>query len=860
MKSYLSFCENPRSALNSNELPILKRKSLLLAMLADRSIPRFICAPKWYGKSLLAYQYAQLFSSTEVLWVDSCDPVFIGDLDNCAFDLSDTVADSVKLVVFDDLPFLNAIRLSYIFSVIKHLCECHLEVVITTSFRMFADSYEDDKMVVSAQDMLLSDEEVDDLSGEYNYASIDKRIPAWALGGSAKRRQIVQTIISSPIHDRLDALSRLMLVVGQGTVSELSRLFSTLYATDLGKLRRDFPHCGLSFSLFSFKALGLDVMQRFDLLQRHLEQFVFYSERHNTSSFLGDLLIVLKDHRDWDLMSLVMLRLCERDQRTTAILDVVPTLLFEGLPCLALGLFEGIAFDERLKSEIVLLELATYSSLHDEQRCRELFDKQCEYFSSCDAAYACILLLHAEGRLDKTDRERFIAYCNDAGIGPSTNLVRDENRDLLAEYNDVRSLICSLVLTCLESFQDGLCLYKALLAAGLSLRTKMHMLAIVLWVAELIFHDALSSLQLNQDEIDDFCESAQRLLKRSAMMLEPNCCETAILHYLAQVMRCNLWGTLSNEMQARYKETEAIYKDQIVTYRSYRPKRRRYYGMHADVMHAEYEEYVQPVSDQMKVDNHQVFDLHEGLLIRVFGGFEMKTHGDQIPQQKNLRTHAKALLVLLLIHRNRELPREWIEKTIWHNSRPEHARQSFYNVWSYTRRTLETYGIDSSFMSLSRGVVAFDSQDIQSDLISLDTIAMQKDIASCSKNEVVPLLQSVLCLYKGKLLPGCDIPQIEIYRNSYHNKVIALLHDGAKRLRSMNEAILAERIASKAFSLDEAREDTCCTLMEIKRDLGQRSSAIMVFVAHRQRLVDKFGIDPSKRLYKLYEDILEEVS
>lgn len=862
MRKYLSPNEGSFTSYDPKETTILERKTLLLALLADRSIPRFICAPKWYGKSLLAYQYAHcMFTSAEVLWVDSCDPRFIRDLDDGSFDVSAHLDSSIKLIVFDDLPLLNSLRLASILSIIKHLCDSQLEVIITTSFRVSAESYEDNKMIVNAIDMLLTEEEVHVLGGlGSDCSSIDSRIASWGFGGQEKRRQLSQEIISAPIRDRLDALSRLMIVIGQGTIGELSHIDFDLMSIDLANLRRDYPHCGIDSTLFSFKSLDLNVMERFDVLHHHLTEFLSYTSSHTVVTFLDSLLTLLRTHHEWELMSLIALYLCKGEQQGNAVTSLVPELLFEGMPCLALSLIENLDADKRSDNTVVLLELAACSMLHDEDRCRSLLQENGVRLSSIEAAYATILVINANGTLNKKDCETFQNYCEQAGIGLNHDCSNGVEARLLDTHMDPRELVCLLVSASINSQSEGLKIFNKVLTSGCSLRLTLRLLFTFLWCVSKVdesssWRNEHKSSRSYTDAIRSFCASARNMLTRVGMMLSPNCYETAISHYLSKDAFCGESHYVSENLLKRYRETEAILADQLAQYRNYRYASRRNSATQVicDCVDLTREAKSDEIQDKNKLSVAP-------LSISVFGGFELKAGEMAIPSEKKLRTHAKALLTLLLVHRNRELPREWLEKSIWHLSYPEHARQSFYNVWSYTRRMFQEHGIDPAFMNLAHGIATFDTQNISSDLIDLDNLMQRSDIETCSPQDVLPLITTTVQIYRGELLPGSDIPQIVSYRTRYHNKVIALLYEGAKRLCGMGKLVVAQKVASKAFSFDKTREDTCLLLMKLLCESGQRSGAITTFLTHRQCLVEEFGIDPSKRLNKLYEEILEEVS
>ena len=938
MKRYLSHCNDSHYAQEIKDFSTIERTALLLTLLSDRTIPRFICAPKRYGKSLLAYQYANCaFSSAEVLWVDSYDPTFISDLDAQSFELPDEIDTSIKLVVFDEVPFLNQLRQAHILALVKQLCELNLEVIITTSFRLNAESYENDKMIVDAQDLLLSDEEMCRLGGaELDYTAIDNRIVSWGFGSEEMKERLVGVITSERIHGRLDAIARLMLVLGEGTMSEIRIFPFDIQATDAANLKRDYPHCGIGNALFSFKALKLSAFQRFSLLQAHIDDLVSFTANHDRTHFLDVLLQVLKHHREWEVMSLVALNLCMGDQKTRAIQELVPHILFEGMPCLALRLLKEASETHSSTNTLILAEMTAYAMLRDEDRCRALFERKRGKFSAVEEAFAASIVMRSGARLKDRDRACFLECCNTCSdIQTSVFVgVSDANNKVVSSpmNQDTQLLMCAMLAACFESPERGAEVCKAITSSGISLHSSVRLLSALSWfICQNEQAHALSGAVDQARDVDSieglrdlrdqslahqeadwtqlFHKSVKRLLKRVGMILPANWHEAATVR---QLVKSGLYSELElipEGCGARYQETCAILRDQARMYQqsmaapcrslivsggapssssvvSGQTSEASIQAAALNAQTAAVGTQVNETAEQASVTVRQTaatmgqtvacvqadaadeltaatdvqVAADSQLSIRVFGGFEMTVGGMKIPTKKKFRNHAKALMTLLLIHRNRDLPREWVESTIWSLSHPQGARQSFYNIWSYAKRTLRAHGINDAFMDLTRGIIRMDTSALRCDLVDLDAVLEQNKVSSSNAEEVLSLVDVVNKLYQGQLLPGINVPQIATYRTTYNNKVISFLHDAAQRLNKLGQTLSAERVARQAFSLDTTREDTCFMFMKVQHALGQRSGAIMTFLNHRQSLVDQFGIDPSKKLSNLYEEILGEVS
>lgn len=115
-------------------------------------------------------------------------------------------------------------------------------------------------------------------------------------------------------------------------------------------------------------------------------------------------------------------------------------------------------------------------------------------------------------------------------------------------------------------------------------------------------------------------------------------------------------------------------------------------------------------------------------------------------------------------------------------------------------------------------------------------------------------------MYRGSLMPGVVNPDIDSYRSSFRNRVLDAFVRGIEILRANGHSAAALEYARFAFTQDTTREDVCCQFAELQKSLGQFASAISTVMSCRRALVDRFGIDGSRRLDDLYTQILDETS
>ena len=101
------------------------RSDLISRLLHDRQVARFVVAPDGFGKSSLAFGYAEtVFSFKHVMWINGKSPCFLRDLDAGILATGARAVDErLGLVVIDDVPPLAYERACALSSQIDDLLE-----------------------------------------------------------------------------------------------------------------------------------------------------------------------------------------------------------------------------------------------------------------------------------------------------------------------------------------------------------------------------------------------------------------------------------------------------------------------------------------------------------------------------------------------------------------------------------------------------------------------------------------------------------------------------------------------------------------------------------------------------------------
>lgn len=243
------------------------RPRIVGELLKDRVVPRYLVGPKGYGKSSVAFEYAQLmFEFEHVFWVNCESPCFLRDLDRG--DLASAILSEdgdAALVVCDDVPSLDPDRVALFYDFANGLAKegCELLVTCIPSMEESLGAFRS-AVVVDSRDLLLGDDEIQmdisrgnvALDGAALLRDCD-RAPAmlWADDGAA---EILDGIKGEDLPLSMRLLMLAILILGSGRVSVLEGIADArTISDDLGFLERRYPYLGIDLQDGSFDAISV---------------------------------------------------------------------------------------------------------------------------------------------------------------------------------------------------------------------------------------------------------------------------------------------------------------------------------------------------------------------------------------------------------------------------------------------------------------------------------------------------------------------------------------------------------------------------------------------------------------------------
>lgn len=247
--------------------------------------------------------------------------------------------------------------------------------------------------------------------------------------------------------------------------------------------------------------------------------------------------------------------------------------------------------------------------------------------------------------------------------------------------------------------------------------------------------------------------------------------------------------------------------------------------------------------------------------VRLFGGLQVTTEKGAIADTAWRKRKARSLLVMLVLNRGQDLPREVILERLWPDMEYRSARNNFYVMWSTLKTTLAGGTVHDNARNYvqNAGGLCRVTPAVRSDLDEFDDAiaALRTCVSSEDTSGVLEAARGLMNLYRGELLPGdvYDDWVGDMRERLRHGFCDALL-TAARYAEAHDEHEAALEFLRRASSTDPWREDVYQATMRCCMYSGGRSGAIEAFLACRDKLAEDLGIDPSAETMKLYEAVL----
>lgn len=836
------------------------RPQLIAQLLKERSVARFIVAPSGYGKSTLAFEYADtVFSWAHVFWVNGASPCFIRDLDaqTLAHDIVG-VDPEARLVVIDGLPALDGARAQLASAQIDDLLDAGCEVIVTcVPSSDIAGDFQIDRIRLSARDLLLDDEELDRLrsSDERLRKAVGQlgarfRVPALAWGND---RDAAASFCKAAMQEALPA--DLMLAQGciyvlrRGAVASLCDLGS-FDAEMLAELLEDYPHLGYDPESSRFEAPSFAIA---DIAAAFRGCFDSLMERSSFDSKTGLVTawarILMEESDDPARACEVVRVMCPRSDRAAWLFDHAYQLVKRACFFSAWRLACEIdGAQAPAKDHVCALRALCLRVLGDEDRAifyakRVAFDR-----GAAPEARACALLVVARFAVG-TVREQACKLLEEEVSG-NTKLLSGG----MGFWRTLATAWCAY-----QSGADALGRFWQNAAGHGAPRDALLVVASWLFASYAgdvkpddspSFQDA-RSLPVGWDEAERFTRDQLGDVELSDL---DYFAASAGLAFEDARMRSSrmISGPLDTpELIALRKVEMSVFSQRRQYDQAVDDERTRRAQMASENPDAYWGGRGLPASAQPP----RAIPV---LSLKFFGKFEVSIGDRLIAQQDFKRQNTRALLVLLAVNHGREVSRDALSASLWPNSSQEVARKNFYTIWAQLRRVLSLPDGSCPYLVRHQYGCSLETRYVHSDVERLDAICRELLFGKPNVEQWASLYAEIDRDYSGELMV-CERknPLVIQARNDYRSRLVDALvgaSDGVLRIDNPQWAIW---FARAALGHDDVREDAYAALMRAQIENDQRTEAMATYLKCRRILSERLGVDPAPGITSLYGDLLD---
>lgn len=864
------------------------RPHIIGELLRDRGVPRLLVAPTGYGKSTVAFEYAQLiFGFEHVFWLHCDSPCFLRDLD--ARSLAGLILDAdpeAKLVVCDDIPSLDLDRVELFSGFLRELEDSGCEAIATCipSCDGLVSSLRN-AIVVDACELLLTDEEIGVEDARGNSQARDM-----ALAGDCSRAAAMlwspsgaDSVVEGIKREELPASMRLLvlgiLLLGDGSLSSLSRFADArTLADDLAFLERRYPYLGIDIAHSSFNAIDVTCEALRGRGRLSLSGLAPGSACKDADALVYAIADALLDGNSALRASAFLLEFASKAQACRWLLNNGWRLVMDGDMLAVLRLAGSVRVemaDARLSLD-VLCAWALYGIGDDESllavRRRMLASPSGEWGLRC----ACAIIGCTGFAPDEAVRTRELI---EVGMSMS-RCDSDASKEMLASSPiDWECLFgaCARLLELVYTppvAGDAPSRLLEHLQSLLSVPANPQAFAAGCLVAAWSLRWALGAADERSGDSGSRCASDgwRGLAETLKHALEDDACTAGVddgiehgslprwvWHECALAVDAASASLPDASLAALSPSCGALLRSGSAELSQQLTEHRRDVAEHERVASEKLLTLPDsPLYDKaMRASAGNLRSAIPLLHISLFGGFDAYVGDDASGSRILSRKKAKITLAMLVLSKGREVSRERMTEVLWPDSTFESRQRNFYVVWSDLRRALM---VDSSCPYLIRTQTGYriDRRHVTSDLDGFDRLCHDLFFGDDDASTWRGMFDKVSGDYSEDLLPGMvDNRYINSMRQRLRTQLVDGLVSASVRMRAVGEHHGAIWLAREALRRDPSREDAYIAMMEAQLCADQRGSALETYFDCRRSLSEGLGIDPSPKIMEIYRSIIE---
>lgn len=838
MKNFLmnSAC-NGRRPKGSGQRKRYARPRLMKKMMEERQVARFLVAPRGFGKTSLAVEYADsIFGFHNVFWVDCQSPCFLRDLDAgiIASALSE-LAVQRSLAVFEDVPYLDDERADAFSAAIDALLSGGWEVVVSLlpPYDSFADR-QPDRLLIEAGDFLVDDSEIAAVGTPSSHAKVrmQERVSVLVWGDEAEREEFLGSLDAAEMPPEMRLATFVMLVLEEGVFEDVTALVRGVRRDALRFLARHYPHLGVDLVSEGFRTIRVPVERISRAYSASVESSVERAGavgRDALAVRLADLLVEKGAHRR---ACEVVRALCARKRRLAwiersharymAAAQIAPLQdLFESLGKHPTGLSPRALVDAAMRSKLLgdglgAARLASRAMAHPDAplsiRCEAALI--CEECGDGDKERRALRILERVSALRdalRADDPQELGALR--GAAASRLAMRRSPREALAALAPYESEV--------SESQAAMAHLASLLACANGRPARSE------WIS------------WPRGERDEAANVALRCLGATSLSQSiPGALESLIADEVASMVG----DALGDEGWRRIADDRAALLSLQREEWTARLRREAAAVVSRSTSHR---------------DGHDVAQRVPEMRVRLFGGMEVRIGGRMVDPGSFKKQKAKTLLAVLVLHRGREVPRRELVEVMWPDSRWERAVSNFYSIWSLLRKALSDEEGRCPYLVRHQESCMVDTRFVRSDVEEFEELYRRLMFDSPDPRAWMGVFERLSSGFFCDLLPSeSNNTYIVAMRERFKRRTVDACVTAAARLCDIREPQTALWFASAALEMDPGREDVYYALMRAQLMSGRRTSAMETYFACLKFMGDELGMGPSERMVRLYDELL----
>lgn len=839
----------------------ISRPHLVLRLLQERSVARFLIAPDGFGKTSLLFEYAHTMQAfAHLFWINAKSPCFLRDLDKGI--LASCLLETERqpfMAVFEDLPFLEAERAEKFSHAIDVLLEAGHEVLIACV--PSADVYTErqkDRIVVGSSDMLLSAEELarsfggSQLSDEFHNferLSLDDqtlRIPA-LMWGKDDGSKLLAGVLSETLPADIKLTLLVSFVLQQGSWEDYSAFVQGGMEEVLRLFGQQYPFVQIDSHEERFAALQLSVRIIAKVFSPSLETLgkaSLYKNKDELILHLAEALLVRNEgSRACELVTL----LASKSIREQFVLEQAPVLLC-GMSLFPLHeVCASLARVKVSRRNVLKLVQAWNAAFLDDSASAQKLIASLRFAVPDENAYrvSAALLLWCCGEEEA---------CNKL-LGKAELLLQGNTLEGSFGNQAGWRAYVQLLLALRKSTLEALELWSHQSRWMQQTRAGIFAGILILMTAER-HGESVAHLASNSQ--------FERLVQYLRLAVEQTNERNMLLSLLAATSLLKLYETSLEENPLQFsEETQALLqigKTSLEQQRSlYREavrtdcrKKEVFNETHPDPFRK------QPLPESSHLPVRMVSQGIPQLSVNLFGGLQVSLGKTRIDLRRFQRNKSKTLLAILVLNRGREVSRDKLVRALWPESPLEVARKNFYSVWSQLRRTLTCPDGTCPYLVREQDACRLNIDLVESDIVLFEAICRTLFFGQVDASEWKKLFLQINEQFSEELLPGeRNNELIIVARNELRMRLVDALVTASHRLIEVGEIQPGLWFAHEALKRDSTREDCYVALMQAQMAAGRRTSALETYFKCRRYLAEELGIDPSAQTVNLYREIIE---